>query len=591
MTIEIILLLVILAVGLVLFSLDWVSADVTGLGILLALVIFRLIPLEKAFAGFGSNTVMMLLGLLILTAALVNTGVVEVISQVLLKFIRNHPNRLLISITTSAGFLSALFSNTATTAIFLPVILGISQKTKVAASRLLLPLAFSAILASSVTLVSTSTNIVVSGLLAQAGMAPIHMFELTPVGLPILILGLIYMHTIGRRLIVERQQTETLTDEFGLRPYLAEYHITPGSELTGHTLAEASLGHDLDLTVLAVIHQGERHLAPSAKRILHEGDILLVEGAHPALLKTKTIPGIDFHPEAGFSDADLQSNEFRLAEVVILPHSLFIGRTLRGLRLREKYQLQVLAISRHAGTIRSRISQARLRMGDVLLVQGCQEHIAGLQADNAFDVLGVVERKEYNHRRAPLAITIFSSMLLLSAINLLPIPVAMLLGALLVFLTRCITPEEAYRQLEWKILILIGCMLALGAAMDYTGTAQFLAERLVNLIGDWHPIGLLTIFFGLTVLLTQPMSNQAAAGVVIPIALQTAIQLGLNPRTFAMMIVIAASTSYLTPLEPACLIVYGPGHYRFSDFLKVGAPLTLLVYLLAIILVPMIWPF
>jgi di/tricarboxylate transporter len=159
-----------------------------------------------------------------------------------------------------------------------------------------------------------------------------------------------------------------------------------------------------------------------------------------------------------------------------------------------------------------------------------------------------------------------------------------------VFLTRCITPEEAYRQIEWKILIFLGCILALGTAMDYTGTAQFVAMKLVSLIGGWQPIWLLTAFFALTVLLTQPMSNQAAAGVMIPVALQTATQLGLNPRTFAMMIVIAASTSYLTPLEPACLIVYGPGHYRLTDFLKVGAPLTLFIYALAIVMVPLIWP-
>jgi di/tricarboxylate transporter len=591
MTIEIILLLAILVVALVFFSFDWMPVDVTGLGILLALIIFRLVPVENAFAGFGSNTVLMMLGLLIITTALVNTGVVEIISQVLLKYISNHPNRLLMSITVTSGFLGAFFSNTATAAIFLPIVLGIGQKTKVSASRLLLPLAFSSILSSSVTLVSTSTNIVVSGLLVQAGMAPIHMFELTPVGLPILIIGLIYLHTIGRRLIVERQQRETLTDEFGLRPYLAELHITPGSKLAGLTLAQANIGHALDLTALAIIRNGERQLAPSAKKVLREGDILLVEGAHPAILKTKEFPGLDFNPNVDFSDVDLQSNEFRLAEVVILPNSAFIGRTLRGLRVREKYQLQVLAISRHAGTVRSRISQARLRMGDVLLVQGCQEHIAALQAENAFDVLGVVEQKEYNRKRAPLAIAIFVGMIILSAFNLLQLPVAMLLGALGVFVTRCITPEEAYRQIEWKILIFLGCILALGTAMEYTGTAQFIATKLIVLVGGWHPILLLTAFFAMTVLLTQPMSNQAAAGVVIPVALQTATQLGLNPRTFAMMIVVAASTSFLTPLEPACLMVYGPGHYRFTDFLKVGALLTLLIYLLAIVLVPLIWPF
>jgi di/tricarboxylate transporter len=179
---------------------------------------------------------------------------------------------------------------------------------------------------------------------------------------------------------------------------------------------------------------------------------------------------------------------------------------------------------------------------------------------------------------------------LLGSLKVVPLPVAMLLGALLVFVTRCITPEDAYRQVEWKVLILIGSMLALGVSMQYTGTAQYLAELLTGLVRTWNPLWLLTGFFALTVLLTQPMSNQAAAAVVIPVALSTAVQLGLNPRTFAMMIAIAASTSYLTPLEPACLMVYGPGRYRFLDFLRVGGLLTVLVYLLAIILTPLLWP-
>jgi di/tricarboxylate transporter len=201
-----------------------------------------------------------------------------------------------------------------------------------------------------------------------------------------------------------------------------------------------------------------------------------------------------------------------------------------------------------------------------------------------------VELQRFNRKQALTVMGIFVGVLLLGSFELIPLPAAMLLGALLVFVTRSITPEEAYRQVEWKALILIGSMLALGVAMQTTGTANFLAEGLTALVGTWNPLWLLTGFFALTVLLTQPMSNQAAAAVVIPVALQTALHMGLNPRTFAMMIAIAASTSYLTPLEPACLMVYGPGRYRFIDFLKVGGLLTLVIYLLAIILTPLIWP-
>jgi di/tricarboxylate transporter len=590
MTLPIILLLVILGIALLLFWFEWVSPDVTALGVLLALIVLGLVPLEQAFAGFGSDTVMLLLGLLIMTAALMRTGVVEVVSRKLIQFTSKRPATLLPATMLGVALLSAVINNTAAAAFFLPVILGLGQRSKLSTSRLLMPMAFAAILASSMTLVSTSTNVVVSGLMTQAGLPPIGMFELTPVGVPVLAVGLLYMLFFGQRLIPERPAPETLTETFGLRPFLAELRIAPGSALAGRTLAQSGLGRDFDLTVLAIIREEKRQLDPTADTMIQAGDKLLAEGSSEAILKVKDIPGIDIQADAKFSDVDLQGEGLGLAEVVLLPRSPFIGRTPKALQMRERYQIQVMAINRRTGVIRSKIADTRLELGDVLLVQGNQKQIAALQAENAFDVLGVMDAQRFNRRQAILVMGIFAGALLLGTLKLIPLPAAMLLGALLVFVTRCITPDDAYRQVDWKVLILIGSMLGLGVAMQSTGTAEFLADRLTALAGTWNPLWLLTGFFALTVLLTQPMSNQAAAAVVIPVALQTAVQLGLNPRTFAMMIAIAASTSYLTPLEPACLMVYGPGRYRFMDFLKVGGLLTVVVYLLAIILTPILWP-
>lgn len=590
MTLPILLLLVILAIALVLFWFEWVSPDVTALGVLLALILFGLVPLEQAFAGFGSDTVMVILGLLIMTAALMRTGVVELVGNKMLQFTSTRPASLLPVMMITVAVLGAFVSNTASAAFFLPVILGLNQSSKVSASRLLMPMAFASILSSSVTLISTSTNVVISGLITQAGLPSIGMFELAPVGVPVMVAGLLYMQFIGRRLIPNRPAPETLTDTFNLRPYLAELRIAPGSPLAGNTLEQSGLGQNYDLTVMAILREGQRQLDLSADTILHAGDKLLAQGSSEAILKIKDLPGIDIQADAKFSDADLQSDGLGLAEVVLLPGSPFIGRTSKGLQMRERYQIQVLAINRRTGMIRSKIAETRLDLGDVLLVQGEQKQIAALGADNAFDVLGVRAAQPFNRRQAFAVMGIFAGALLLGSLNLVPLPAAMLLGALLVFVTGCITPDDAYRQVDWKILILIGCMLALGVAMQSTGAADFLANGLIEWVGTWNPLWLLTGFFVLTVLLTQPMSNQAAAAVVIPVALQTAAQLGLNPRTFAMMIAVAASTSYLTPLEPACLMVYGPGRYRFTDFVKVGGLLTLVIYLLAIILTPLLWP-
>ena len=590
MDLQIILFLVILLGALVLFSIEIVPVDVVALALLLSLILTGLLPIDQAFLGFGSDTFMFILGLLILSAALMRTGVVEQAGRILLRHTGNHPNRLYVAITVGAATLSAFMSNTASTAFFLPVTIGLANRARVKLSKLLLPLAFAAILSSSVSLVSTSTNIVVSGLITQYRLSPIGMFEMAPVGIPIAVIGLIYMYTIGRKLIPDREQPSELADEFGLRPYLTEVLILPKSPLIGKTLEESGLGRDLDLTVVRVVREKHNYLVPTAEIRLEENDVLLVEGLRDQILKIKDTAGISIEAEAKLSDPDQSIDELSLAEVILLTRSPLIGRRLRGLRFRERFGLQVLAINRMGEAMIRKISQIPLRMGDMLLVQGNLEKIRLLEEEKLFHVLGTVEEKRPNLRRAPLAVAIFVGVLLAATFEIISLPIAMLLGSVLAFLSRCITPEEAYREIEWKVLILIGCMLALGVAMERTGTAQFIATQIVSIAGNAHPLWLLTAFFVVAVLLTQPMSNQAAAVVVVPIAIQTALQLGLNPRTFAMMIAVAASCSFITPLEPSCLLVYGPGHYRFMDFFKVGAPLTVIIYLVSILLVPMVWP-
>ena len=590
MTVEIIILLVILGVAMILFSLERIPADAVGLGVALSLILTGLLPSDTAFAGFGSSTVMMILGLLILTAALVRTGVVEICGRAILRYTGDEPNRLLAVIMVASATMGAFMSNTASTAFFVPLVFGLAQRARTSPSKLLLPLAFASILTSSVTLVSTSTNIVISGLMTSYDLPPMGMFELAPVGIPIAVVGLIYMFFIGRRLIPDRLAGDNSGENFGLSNYLTELIILPDSSLIGKTLAESGLGRDLDVTVLQIVRDKNRYLSPRADTRLQENDVLLVEGWRDEILKANDISGIDIKGNINLSNPELEMEETQLVEAILLPRSSLIGRSLKGFRFRERYGVQVLAINRHAETIRRKMSEVLLQLGDVLLVQGPREHIAALEAGNVFRVLTAVENKRPHIQRAPMAIVIFVGALLLATFNLISLPVAVLLGALLSFLTRCITPEEAYRDVEWKAIILIGSMLALGAAMEETGAAKFFAAQLVGLTGETQPAWLLTAFFILTVLLTQPMSNQAAAIVVVPIAIQTALQLDLNPRTFAMMIAVAASCSYLTPLEPSCLMVYGPGRYRFIDFLKVGSLLTVLIYLIAIFLVPLVWP-
>ena len=589
MTPEVGLLLTILVVAMVLFSFEWVPADVVALGILLALILTGLVPADRAFAGFGSETVMMFLGLLIMTAALLRTGVVDQVGRWISRRAGPRPQRLLVLIVIAVAVLGAFISNTASTAFFLPVVMGIAARTSTSPTKLLMPLAFGSILSSSVSLISTSTNIIVSGLMQQSGMAAMGMFELAPVGIPIAAVGVAYVLTLGRRLMPDRGKAG-VEPAFGLGPYLTEVVIRPGSKLIGRTLGEAGLGSELDLTVVKIVRERARYLAPRSNTRLAEGDVLLVEGRRPDVLKVKDIAGIDIKADVDLADSDLQAEDVRLVEAILPPGSPLVGRTLRSHRFRERYGLQVLAIHRHHETLTAKLRKVRLRMGDVLLLQGDQHVLAGLEGDRSFRILGSVDEPRPNVRRSRPAIVIFAGALMLATFGVVSLPVAMLLGALAAFLTGCITPEEAYREVEWKAIILVGCMLALGAAMEATGAAPYLASQVTRLVSGESPVWLLTAFFALTVLLTQPMSNQAAAVVVLPVAIQTAAQLQLNPRTFAMMVAVAASCSYLTPLEPSCMLVYGPGRYRFADFLKVGLPLTLIIGVLAVVLVPLVWP-
>lgn len=591
MTPDIALLLFIIAVSLVLFAFEWVSTDVIALGILITLVIIGLVPSDEAFAGFGSDAVIMILGLLILTAALTRTGVVEMAGRAILRGTGKETGRVLMVIVIASAVLGAFMSNTASTAFFVPITIGLAQRSKISASKLLMPVAFASILTSSVTLISTSTNLIVSDLLTRYQQAPMGMFELAPVGIPVAVIGIIYMLTIGKRLIPDRLTAAAEEGRIGERIYLTEIMVLPASDLIGKTLAESALGRDLDLNVVRIVRDKKLYLVPGADTVLNDGDVLLVEGRQENILKVKDLQGLDIKADVKLSDPSLQVEQVQLVEAIILPGSPLIGRTLKGFHFRERYNLQVLAIHRHGAVLHRKMSQVALRVGDVLLIQGHADNIAAMNDQNIFRVLGAVEREiPVDRQRAPTAIAIFIGSLLLATFNIVALPVAVLIGTLLVFVTRCITPEEAYREVEWKAIILIGSMLALGVAMEHTGTAAYLAQQFVNVTANANPLWLLAAFFALTVILTQPMSNQAAAVVVIPVAIQAALQAGLNPRTFAMMIAVAASCSYLTPLEPSCLMVYGPGHYRFFDFVKVGTLLTGLIFLIAILLVPLVWP-
>ena len=591
MTTPIAIVLVLLIVALVLFSLERIPIEIVSILLVIALVLTNTLTAAEAFAGFGNDIVITIAGLFILTGGLARTGVIDLVGRRLHRAAGDSEFRIVALIMFAAAGCAAVMKNTTTTAMFLPVVLGIAARTNISPSRLLMPLAFGAILGGTCTLIGTSTNLAVSGALPRYGMQPFTMFELTSVGVVIVAIGMFYMLILGRSLLPSGKAGESLTEHYHVRQYMTEVIVLDDSPLIDKSLAEARLGEELDLTVLGILRGVEHRIAPNPEERIRAQDLLLVQGRVEDILKVKAEVGIEIKPDFTLNDSILEGKGTELFEAMVPRGSDFIGRTLKRLDFRKRHGVVVLAIDRHGVDLLSKISRVRLRFGDVLLLQGNRDQVQRLAADGQILLLEQISEKQARPEKRRWALLAFAVFLGLSLTHIVPLPIAVLLGVMILLASRALRMSEVYDIIDWRLLILIACMMSFGVAMEKTGADRFLADLIVRGTGQYGPVAVLAGFFVMTVALTQPMSNQAAALVMLPISVKTALALGLNPRTFAITVTYAASCSFLTPLEPACVLVYTPGRYRFLDFVKVGTLLTIAVFAIVIFLVPRFWPF
>jgi di/tricarboxylate transporter len=591
MTPQIAIVLTLLVVALILFSTERIPIEVVSILLVMALVLTNTLTAAEAFAGFGNDIVITIAGLFILTGGLARTGVIDLVGRRLHRTAGDSEFRIVALIMFAAAGCAAVMKNTTTTAMFLPVVLGIAARRNISPSKLLMPLAFGAILGGTCTLIGTSTNLAVSGALPRYGIEPFTMFELTKVGVIIVGAGMFYMLLIGLRLLPSGKAADSLTEQYHVRQYMTEVIVLDDSPLIGKSLAEARISDELDLTVLGILRGEEpSRIAPHQAEKIEADDLLLVQGRVEDILRVKAEAGIEIKPDFTLNDSVLESKDTELFEAMVPRGSDFIVRTLKRLAFRTRHHLVVLGINRHGVNLLSKISRVRLRFGDVLLIQGNREQVETLAADGQVLLLEEVSDRQARPEKRRWSLLAFGVFLFFSLTHLVPLPIAVLLGVMILFASQSLRTSEAYEIIDWRLLILIACMISFGVAMEKTRADQYLADLIVRSTGQYGPIAVLAGFFVMTVALTQPMSNQAAALVMLPIAVKTAVALGLNPRTFAVTVTYAASCSFLTPLEPACVLVYTPGRYRFVDFLRVGSILTVAVFAIVIWLVPRFWP-
>ncbi len=583
----------ILLLALVLFVTELVPIDLTALLVVGLLILTGVLTPAEGFSGFSHPAPVTVAAMLVLSTGLIRTGAVAKLGQKVSALGGSSEVSQLAVIFPVVALLSAFISNTAAVAMFLPLVLNIAREKKLSPSKLLLPLSYAAILGGACTYIGTSTNIIVGTIYAAGAHPPLQMFEFSSLGLVLLTLGAVYMLAIGRRILPYRPTEASLTEDYRLREYLTELVIRSDSPLLDKTLRETDFSQMLDIEVLE-IQRGHQKLGLFLQEIrLEGGDVLIVKGNLANILKIRDTEGVDILAEVKLSDRDLTSEDITLAEAVISPDSSLIGRTLKEANFRQRFQATALAIRRHGSQIRDKLGRVRLRVGDMLLIQVRKGILGNLRQDSDFLlILEESQSSDFRLSKLPIAVLIFLGVIAVAASRKLPIELTALFGALLMVLTRCITLRGAYRAVDWRIVILIGGTLSLGTAMEKTGMATAIAEILVGWSGALGPVALIAVLYLVTMGMTEIVSNNATAALLTPIAISIAHHGGWDPRPFALCVAFAASCSFLTPIGyQTNTMVYGPGGYRFTDYFKVGAGLSLVSWLTATLLIPLFWPF
>jgi len=587
MGLEAILTLAVLAAAVALFISEKLGVDIVALLVLASLALLGLVTPSEALSGFSSQATVTVAAMFVLSGALAQTGALRAVGR---WFARIRQEWLFtLTVTATLGAVSAFVNNTAAVAIFLPVVLGVAAANRFSPSRVLIPMSYAAQMGGVCTLIGTSTNLLVHAMAQDLGLPGFSLFEFAPLGLITMAVGLVYLMLAGP-LLLPNQRTSNLAETYELGKYITELRVSEGSPLLGKSVAEARLTEKYGVYVLELLHGEEKSWAPRAQK-LAAGDVLLVNGDWTRLMSLKDEAGLALEPEFSLRDGVFADADLTLAEVMVAPGSRFVGQTLAQLDFQWNYNAAPLAIHRRGEVVREKLKEVRLAVGDVLLLLVPVDEMRVLRRNRHLIVLSEKEGEQRPRWRAFAALGIMVAVVALAATNLMPIAIAAILGCIALVLTGCISSQDAYQAIDWRVIILLGGVLPLGIALQKSGAAAFLAEHAMGAVDGFGPIAALATIYLLTAVLTEFMSNNAAAALMTPVAVASAQALDINPTSLVVAVAFAASTAFATPVGyQTNTMVYNAGGYRFIDFVRIGIPLNLLFWGVATYFIPKFWP-
>jgi di/tricarboxylate transporter len=587
---EIVFVMALTGCAVVLFVTERLATDMVAMLVMVALLVSGVLTPAEGLAGFANTATITVGSMFVLSAGMFRSGAVNFVSGGLLRLARHSSGLMLFVLMASVGVLSSFLNNTAAVAILIPVVIVVARRVGTSPSKLLMPLSFASMFGGMCTVLGTSTNILASAIAEQEGLEPFGMFEFTKLGVIFFAVGIAYMMTVGRWLVPDHRGKGDLTTSFGMGEYLTDLVLLAESQSVGQPLASAPLVADLDIEVLQIARGGDI-LRPTPETILRESDVLRIKGNLRTINELKGRAGVAFGMSIKWRDEDLESTDTRLVEAVVGPASSLAGQRLSDTELRTNYGAVVLALRQRGTVTHARFQNIRLMPGDTLLMDVPNDQIEHLGQQRVFLVVSKAGIPRFNFSKAARALTIVVSVVVIAATGVLPIVASAAAGALMMVLSGCISTDEAYGAMEWNVLFLLAGMLSLGAAMQKTGASTMLAGSIIDVVGPYGPIVLLSVFFAITMVLTEVMSNNATVALLLPIAITTAQSIDADPRAFMFAVVFAASSSFMTPVGyQTNTMIYGPGQYRFVDFLRVGAPLNLVFWALGTLLIPWFWP-